>query len=111
MHLIRLDSDQDVDQLIDKLEKDEPTQDVDGEKPSFSFAKIWHAEIDNMEDFSETTGTPQNESDSWAQTLDKIAAERAKTKAVEVSGRGARRKATEVKVTISNSFYSSSHCL
>ena len=84
--------------MIDKTEKEVPLEVDKGEKPTFSFARVWHAEGDALDELSEATDVPTNESDSWAQTLAKIATERAQAKAVEVSGRGARRKAAQAKV-------------
>lgn len=58
---------------------------------SFSFAKIWAADKDSLEEVIEDN----DQGDSWAQTLKKINAEREKVQSqvVAASGRGARRKA------------------
>lgn len=97
-HLIaRLDTDADIDKLIDKTEQEaEPEQTNEEGALSFSFAKIWAAEKDSLEDVVEE----EDQGDSWAQTLLKINEEREKTRAQEIalSGRGARRRAAAPKV-------------
>jgi chromodomain-helicase-DNA-binding protein 4 len=62
---------------------------------SFSFAKIWEADKDALAEVID-----QDQSDSWAQTLEKITAEQEKTRIHEIalSGRGARRRAAIAKV-------------
>lgn len=60
---------------------------------SFSFAKVWAAEKDTLEDVAD-----EDQGDSWAQTLQKITAEREKVQAQEIalSGRGVRRRAAAI---------------
>jgi hypothetical protein len=62
---------------------------------SFSFAKIWEADKDSLVEVED-----QDQGDSWAQTLEKITAEREKTQRQEIalSGRGVRRRAAIAKV-------------
>ena len=62
----------------------------------FSFAKVWSAEKDSLEELSEEAAQQAEQVDSWAQTLERIAAERQQAQAHEealTSGRGVRRKA------------------
>ncbi|KAG5221083.1 Chromatin remodeling factor mit [Salix suchowensis] len=87
-------SDADIDKLIERTEKE--TQVVE-KKPeggfSFEFAKIWSADKDSLEEVQETDGNDN----SWSLTLQKIAAEQASARVAEkASGRGVRRKATNV---------------
>lgn len=60
---------------------------------SFSFAKIWAADKDSLEDVQE-----DDQTDSWAQALQKITIEREKeqVKEIALSGRGARRRAADI---------------
>ncbi|KAJ7630765.1 SNF2 family DNA-dependent ATPase [Roridomyces roridus] len=87
-------TDNDIDNLIEKTEKEaEPEQVAEEGAMSFSFAKIWAAGKDTMEEVVEEP----DQGDSWAQTLQKINEEREKTRAQEatLSGRGARRRAAQ----------------
>ncbi len=60
---------------------------------SFEFAKIWSADKDSLEEVQEADGNDN----SWSLTLQKIAAEQASARVAEkASGRGVRRKATNV---------------
>lgn len=61
---------------------------------AFSFAKIWSADKDELEEVQDDVNGDQT--DSWAQTLERIAAERTETQAAEMTGRGVRRKAAAV---------------
>ena len=60
---------------------------------SFSFAKIWAADKDSLEEVQE-----DDQTDSWAQALQKITIEREKERVKEVtlSGRGVRRRAADI---------------
>ncbi|PPQ64493.1 hypothetical protein CVT26_002032 [Gymnopilus dilepis] len=91
-------TDNDIEKLLEKTEKEavkEAPKAAGG--LSFSFAKIWSADKDAMEDVVEDDQT----ADSWAMTLAKINAEREKEQQREIalSGRGARRKAADVAKT------------
>ncbi|KAJ7492793.1 SNF2 family DNA-dependent ATPase [Mycena latifolia] len=89
-------TDTDIDKLIDKTEQEaEPEQTNEEGALSFSFAKIWAAEKDSLEEVVEE----EDHGDSWAQTLQKINEEREKSRAHEIalSGRGARRRAAAPK--------------
>ncbi|KAJ7654999.1 SNF2 family DNA-dependent ATPase [Mycena polygramma] len=89
-------TDTDIDKLIDKTEQEaEPEQTNEEGVLSFSFAKIWAAEKDSLEEVMEE----EDQGDSWAQTLQKINEDREKVRAHEIatSGRGARRRAAAPK--------------
>ena len=61
---------------------------------AFSFAKVWAADKDELEDMDDADTDAQE--DAWAQTLARIAEEKAKERHMEVTGRGVRRKAAAV---------------
>ncbi|KAJ6604478.1 SNF2 family DNA-dependent ATPase [Mycena vulgaris] len=89
-------TDTDIDKLIEKTEQEaEPEQANEEGALSFSFAKIWAAEKDSLEEVVEE----EDQGDSWAQTLQKINEERENARAHEIalSGRGARRRAAAPK--------------
>jgi len=95
------DSDNDIDKLLEKTEKEavkEAPKAAGG--LSFSFAKIWAAEKDSLEEVVE-----EDQTDSWAQTLQKLNTERQKEqeKYIVESGRGARRKAADIAKVVSRS--------
>jgi hypothetical protein len=90
-HFIVPDSDQDIDKLIEKNEREvQQTEATNEGVLSFSFAKIWAADKDSLEEVED-----DDQGDSWAQTLQKITAEREKAQIREVtlSGRGVARAA------------------
>jgi len=62
---------------------------------SFAFAKVWAADKDTMEDIQEDVPDIE-QSDSWAQALERIAAAKGAKQVAEVSGRGVRRKAAAI---------------
>ncbi|KAF9076104.1 hypothetical protein BDP27DRAFT_1313905 [Rhodocollybia butyracea] len=92
-------SETDIDNLITKTETEGDEETAPKEGASFSFARIWTADKEELEDVVDNN---QFEVDSWAQTLQKINEERTKKQAQEEeeSGKGgrrnARRKATNV---------------
>ncbi|KAJ6627101.1 SNF2 family N-terminal domain-containing protein [Mycena sp. CBHHK59/15] len=91
-------TDAEIDKLIDKTEQEAEPEQVNEEGAlSFSFAKIWSAEKDSLEDVVEDDG---DQGDSWAQTLQKISADQERTRAQDIalSGRGARRRAAAPKL-------------
>lgn len=65
----------------------------------FSFAKVWSADKDSLEEIDDNIEDPE-EQDSWAQTLQKIATERSSLQTQELTGRGVRRKAAAVFTTV-----------
>ncbi|KIY63755.1 hypothetical protein CYLTODRAFT_425826 [Cylindrobasidium torrendii FP15055 ss-10] len=85
-------SEHDVDSLITKTEQDPGPEDEANKEGGgmFSFAKIWTADRDALEDVRD-----EDQVDSWGQTLEKINAEHARIQAEEdaAAGRGAKRKA------------------
>lgn len=91
------DSDQDILKLIEKTEVEGAEEDKPKEGAGFSFAKIWAADKDSLEEIED-----HDQVDSWAQTLQKIEAERAKevAKVEAESGRGRRRAAAIAKVRL-----------
>lgn len=88
------DTDNDIDKLLEKTEREAVKE---APKASggltFAFAKVWAAEKDVLEDIGE-----EDQTDSWAQTLEKINQNRAKEQEKEatLSGRGARRRAADI---------------
>ena len=88
-----LDTDTDLDKLIERTE-------IEGEKDvvanesglQFSFAKVWAADKDTLEDIDEVT-QDISQDDSWAQALERIAATKNVAQKKEAMGRGVRRKA------------------
>ena len=66
-----------------------------GEDPgqAFSFAKVWTADNDALEELKDQALEHAAATDSWAHALELIAKEQTRTKAAERTGRGVRRKA------------------
>ncbi|KAF8634457.1 hypothetical protein AX15_000900 [Amanita polypyramis BW_CC] len=88
-------TEQDVDKLIEKTEQEgEKQEEVKEGAFSFSYAKVWAADKDAMEEVQD-----DDQVDSWTQTLQKINAERERNQIQEVvtTGRGARRAAASIK--------------
>ncbi|KDQ63375.1 hypothetical protein JAAARDRAFT_169132 [Jaapia argillacea MUCL 33604] len=88
-------TDHDLDKLIEKTETEGDQSEADKAGANsggglFAFAKIWSADKDTLEELEEV---PVDQGDSWAQTLERITAEKERVVAQEVTGRGARRKA------------------
>ena len=93
---MQLDSEHDIQQLIEKTEKEGDQQEpAAGENAAFSFAKVWAADKDGVEELQDNV-EQQAQEDAWAQTLARIAEERMKERAKEETGRGVRRKAAAV---------------
>jgi chromodomain-helicase-DNA-binding protein 4 len=92
----RLDSENDIQQLIEKTEKEGDQQELAaGENAAFSFAKVWATEKEGTQVLEENA-EEQAQEDAWAQTLARIAEERLKEQTKEATGRGVRRKAAAV---------------
>ncbi|KAI9513073.1 SNF2 family N-terminal domain-containing protein [Russula earlei] len=87
-------SDQDLDKLIEKTETEEAPPEETGEDSGqvFSFAKVWTAENDTLEEL-EDQAYDAEATDSWAHALQLIAKEQGQMKVTERTGRGVRRKA------------------
>lgn len=92
-YLKHSDTDHDLDKLIEKTEVEGDDENIASEPGlKFSFAKVWAAERDAMEDVADSVPDIDH-GDSWALALERIAAKKAVTKEQEVTGRGVRRKA------------------
>ncbi|KAF7306761.1 SNF2 family DNA-dependent ATPase [Mycena indigotica] len=96
-------SDQDIDKLIEKTEHEAEPEKSTGEEGafSFSFAKVWAADKDTLEEVVEEDMT----ADSWAQTLEKINTNREKNQAQEMDryGRGKQRAGRKQNYTMDES--------
>ncbi|KAI0785072.1 SNF2 family N-terminal domain-containing protein [Abortiporus biennis] len=90
-------SETDIDKLIEKTEKegDQPEQ-QSNESNLFSFAKVWAADKDDLEDIADDSAEATEQKDSWAQMLELIAAEGVIEQEKEATGRGVRRRAAAV---------------
>ncbi|TDL28199.1 hypothetical protein BD410DRAFT_739739 [Rickenella mellea] len=88
-------SETDVQKLIEKTEVEGDKQEDTEGKSSFSFAKVWLSDKDTLEDLEEKE-VPGDQTDSWAQTLAKIAEDSTQVLVQELYGRGVRRKATRI---------------
>ncbi|RPD57040.1 hypothetical protein L227DRAFT_552450 [Lentinus tigrinus ALCF2SS1-6] len=91
-------SEHDVDNLIEKTEKegDEVESESGGTGSLFAFAKVWSADKDDLEEMAEEAPEYTEEADSWTKALELIAARKAAEQEKEVTGRGVRRKAAAV---------------
>ena len=89
IHVSSADTEQDIEHLIDKTEQEGEQEETVKDQLSFSFAKVWAADKDSLEDVADDTP----DVDSWAQTLKRIAAEQRQHKDQEMTGRGTRRRA------------------
>jgi hypothetical protein len=89
------DSEQDLDKLIEKVETEEaaPEERREDSGQAFSFAKVWTAENDALEELEEQANKHTATPDSWAHALELIAKEQEQMKVTERTGRGVRRKA------------------
>ncbi|KAL5533979.1 hypothetical protein ACEPAG_439 [Sanghuangporus baumii] len=85
-------SENDVETLIKKIETEETKESAESSNNAFSFAKVWSAQKDDLDEFPDEV-EDEAQGDSWAQTLQKIALERQGAEDREQTGRGARRKA------------------
>jgi len=81
--------------LIEKTETEETPLEETVEDPgqAFSFAKVWSADNDALEELEDQAPEHTAATDSWAHALELIAKEQTQTKAAERTGRGVRRKA------------------
>lgn len=99
--IIITDSEVDIDNLITKTEKEGDEDATHKEGNAFSFAKVWTADKDELD---EIVDDDQFAIDSWAQTLQKINEEMAIKQAQEEeeSGKGGRRHARRKTATVVN---------
>jgi len=81
--------------LIEKTETEEAPREETGEETgqAFTFAKVWAAENDVLEELEDQALEYTETTDTWARALELIAKEQAQSKATERTGRGVRRKA------------------
>ncbi|KAG6821361.1 hypothetical protein H0H93_014158 [Arthromyces matolae] len=86
-------SEQDIEKLVEKTEKEGEEQEQVKENMAFSFARVWAADKDSLEEVEDI-----DQGDSWAQTLQRITEERDNVRMQEVaqSGRGVKRRAAAV---------------
>jgi chromodomain-helicase-DNA-binding protein 4 len=84
-----VDTDHDIEKLIEKTEK-EGDQQEETKDQGFSFAKIWAADKDDLEEVTDNPADDQG--DSWAQALQRIAAVQQQRQVEELTGRGVRRR-------------------
>ena len=96
-HQLPADSDHDVQSLIEKIETEGDQDAAAHANNALAFAKVWSAQKGELDEIPDNT-EEQNGGDSWAQTLQKIAAEQSRVQVEEKSGRGAKRKAARAKV-------------
>lgn len=96
---VSVDTDSDVQSLIEKIETEGDEDSPAVTNNALSFAKVWSAQKGELDELPENADQ-KDQSDSWAQTLQKIAAEQKRVQAQEKSGRGVRRKAAQAKVSI-----------
>jgi chromodomain-helicase-DNA-binding protein 4 len=91
------DSEGDIDNLITRTEKEgDNIQEATG--TSFGFAKLWVVEKDIMEDIAEDAPADTQDDGFWGDVIAQAAAEKAKAKAAEITGRGAKRRAAVAQV-------------
>src|SRR6266542_6586434 len=93
-----------MENLIEKTEKEAVQEGpkAGGGGLTFTFAKVWAADKDGLEEIVE-----EDQTDSWAQALEKLNEERRKEhdRKFAESGRGARRRAADIaKVSVSSSY-------
>jgi hypothetical protein len=68
--VVRADTEHDIEKLIERTEKEgDQEQPEKKEGLSFSFAKIWAADKDALEELIDDTTQSNDQDDSWAQTL------------------------------------------
>lgn len=82
-----------MDKLIEKTQRDAVQEKPSGSSFTFSFAKVWAADKDELEEVVE-----EDQTDSWAQALQKLNEQRQTEDARQKteSGRGVRRRAADI---------------
>ncbi|KAF8519115.1 P-loop containing nucleoside triphosphate hydrolase protein [Hysterangium stoloniferum] len=88
-------SEADIDKLIERTEL-EGDKVAESAESGFGFAKLWVVEKDSMEEIIEDTPPDTEENGFWEDVLARATNEKAKAKAAEVTGRGAKRKAAAI---------------
>ncbi|TBU49968.1 SNF2 family N-terminal domain-containing protein [Dichomitus squalens] len=90
-------SEHDIDNLIEKTEKEgDQVESESGAGSLFSFAKVWSADKEGMEELAEEAAEQSEQADAWTKALELIAHRAAAEKEKEQTGRGVRRKAAAV---------------
>jgi len=81
--------------LIEKTETEEAPREETGEETgqAFTFAQVWTAENEVLEELEDHAPEHTETTDTWARALELIAKEQVQSKAAERTGRGVRRKA------------------
>lgn len=81
--------------MIEKTETEEAPPEETGEETgqAFTFAKVWTAENEVLEELEDQALEHTETTDTWARALELIAKEQVQSKAAERTGRGVRRKA------------------
>lgn len=82
--IICIDYENDVDNLITKTESEITQEEQVSSAMTFSFAKVWAADKDGLEEMADEEADTQ-QADLWAQTLKRIEDERAKLQAMDVA--------------------------
>jgi hypothetical protein len=89
---VSADTDNDIEKLIDKTETEgDQVETIKEAGMTFAFAKIWAADKDSLEEVADDL--PDDQGDSWAQTLQRIASKGQDIQVQEATGRGVRRRA------------------
>jgi len=88
-----IDTEQDVDNLIEKTRREAVLDKAGGNSLTFNFAKVWAADKDELEEIVE-----EDQTDSWAQALQKLNQHKEEDhhKQLAETGRGVRRKAADI---------------
>lgn len=94
-----VDSEGDIDNLITRTEKEGDNL-PEATGSSFGFAKLWVVEKDTMEEIPEDVSGEAQDDGFWNDVIARAAAEKAKAKAAEVTGRGAKRRAAVAQVPL-----------
>ncbi|TCD65653.1 hypothetical protein EIP91_002326 [Steccherinum ochraceum] len=90
-------SEHDIDNLILKTEEKGDEQEEQRKDGSlFAFAKVWSADRNGLDELGSGVNADAQKADSWADTLERLAAKTAQENKEEATGRGVRRRAAAV---------------
>lgn len=68
--IVAPDTDQDIEKLVERTEKEGDNKDEEKKEGlGFAFAQIWSAEKDTLEEVQDENSAPNEQDDSWTQTL------------------------------------------